>query len=59
MFRELLAHPQVALYKRNLVYFVCIMSVGCATIAVSLTLFARIIPSDVCVAPPEDEQVML
>jgi hypothetical protein len=46
MFRALLAHPQEALHKRHVVYCVCVMSVGCATIAV-------------CVAPPEDQQVML
>jgi hypothetical protein len=38
MFRALLAHPQEALNKRRLVYCVRIMSVGCATIAVSLPL---------------------
>jgi hypothetical protein len=38
MFRALLAHPQEALHKRHLVYCVRIMSVGCATIAVSLIL---------------------
>jgi hypothetical protein len=41
MFRAVLAHPQEALHKRHLVYFV------------------RVIPSAVCVVPPEDEQVML
>jgi hypothetical protein len=35
MFRALLAHPQEALHKRNLVYCVRIMSVGCGTVAVS------------------------
>jgi hypothetical protein len=35
MFRALLAHPQELLHKRHLVYCVG-MSVGCATIAVSL-----------------------
>jgi hypothetical protein len=41
--------------KRHLVYCVCIMSVGCATIAVSfqswhsqLTLYSRNIPSAIC-----------
>jgi hypothetical protein len=57
MFRTLLAHPQEALHKRHLVYCVRIMSAGCATIAVSL--YARNIPSAVCAATPEDEQVML
>jgi hypothetical protein len=35
IFRELLAHPQEALYKRHLVYWVRITSVGCGTVAVS------------------------
>jgi hypothetical protein len=52
MFRALLAHLQEAPHKRRLVYCVRVMSVDCATIA-------RNIPSAVCVAPPEDEQVML
>jgi hypothetical protein len=43
MFRALLAHPQEALHKGHLVY--CVR--------------ARNIPSAVCAAPPEDEQVML
>jgi hypothetical protein len=72
MFRALLAHPQEALHRRRLVYFVRIMSVGCGTVAVcdtaavklqpfhsQLTLYARNIPNAVCVASPEDEQVML
>jgi hypothetical protein len=42
-----------------LVYCVRIMSVGCGTVAVSLTLYARSVPSAVCTVPPEDEQVML
>jgi hypothetical protein len=36
MFRALLAHPQEALHKRHLVYCVCVITVGCATIAVLL-----------------------
>jgi hypothetical protein len=36
MFRALLAHPQEAIHKRNLVYCVRIMSVGCGTVAVLL-----------------------
>jgi hypothetical protein len=32
MFRALLAHPQVALHKRHLVYCVRIMSVVCGTV---------------------------
>jgi hypothetical protein len=43
MFRTLLVHSQEALHK-HLVYY---------------TLYARDIPNVVCVAPPEDEQVML
>jgi hypothetical protein len=64
MFRALHAHHQQALHKRHLVY--CMhMSVGCGTVEVKLqpcqsqlTLYARIVPNAVCVAPPEDEQVM-
>jgi hypothetical protein len=64
LFRVLLAHPQEGLHKRHLVYCVRIMSVGCAKIALQpchsqLTLYARNIPNAVCVAPPEDEQVIL
>jgi hypothetical protein len=55
MFRAILAHPQEALHKGHLVYFVRVMSVGCTKVGVS----ARNIPSAACVAPPEDEQVML
>jgi hypothetical protein len=36
MFRALLAYPQEAFHKRHLVYCVRVMSVGCATTAVSL-----------------------
>jgi hypothetical protein len=43
MFRALLAHFQEVLHKRHLVY----------------CKHARIIPSVVCVAPPEVDQVML
>jgi hypothetical protein len=32
MFRALLVHPQEALYKRHLVYYVRVMSVGCTRI---------------------------
>jgi hypothetical protein len=55
MFRELLAHPQEVLYKRHAVYYVCVMSVGCT----QLMLNTCNIPSAVCLAPPEDEQVTL
>jgi hypothetical protein len=66
MFRALLAHPQEALHKLNLVHCVRIISVGCGTVAISLqpchsqlTLCASNIPNAVCAGPPEDEQVML
>jgi hypothetical protein len=36
VFRALLAHPQEVLHKRHLVYCMRIMSVSCATTAVSL-----------------------
>jgi hypothetical protein len=50
MFRALFVHPLEALHKLHLVY--CMrMSVGCAAIAVSIAVC--------CVAPVEDEQVML
>jgi hypothetical protein len=52
MFRGLLAHPQEVLHKRHLVYCVRVMSVGCSQLNYN-------IPSAVCVAPPEGEQVML
>jgi hypothetical protein len=56
MFRALLAHPKEALHKQRLVYCVRVMSVGCTRTGVE---HARNIPSAVCFAPPEDEQVML
>jgi hypothetical protein len=37
MFRALLAHPQEVLHKQHLVYYVRIMSVGCNTVAVSVS----------------------
>jgi hypothetical protein len=61
MFRSLHAHPQEALHKRHLVYFLRIMSVGTVAFVVvslqpcQLTLYARTIPNAVFVAPPEDE----
>jgi hypothetical protein len=60
MFRALLAHPQEVLHKQKLVSL-RVMSVDCGTVAVSLqlTLHSHSIPSAVCVAPTEDEQVML
>jgi hypothetical protein len=36
IFRALLGHPQEVLNKRHLVYCVCIMSIDCGTVAVSL-----------------------
>jgi hypothetical protein len=36
MFQALLAHPQVVLHKRQLVYCVRVMSVGCTRIEVEL-----------------------
>jgi hypothetical protein len=59
MFRALLAHPQEARNKRYLVYCVRIMSVKLWPCHSQLTLYARNIPSAVCEAPPEDEQVKL
>jgi hypothetical protein len=61
MFRALLAH-QEAVHKRHLLYCEGVMSVGCTCftpILVQLTEHARNVPSVVCLAPPEDEQVML
>jgi hypothetical protein len=54
MFRALSAHPSEAPHKRHLIYFVR-MSVGCGTVAVHRTQYTKCR----CVAPPEDEQVML
>jgi hypothetical protein len=51
MFRALLAHLQEVLHKRQLVYWVRVMSFGCS----QLTEHARHVPSVVCAAPPEDE----
>jgi hypothetical protein len=60
MFRALLAHPQEAVHNRHLVYCVRVMSVGCTSIgAANCSQHARSIPSAACVAPPEDEQVIL
>jgi hypothetical protein len=59
MFRALLAHPQKARHIQHLVYCVGIMSVKLQSWHSQLTLYARNIPSAVCVGPPEDEQVML
>jgi hypothetical protein len=63
MFRALFVHPQEALKKWHLVYCVRIISVGSKTAIVAhksqLALYTRSIPSAVCVAPPEDKQIML
>jgi hypothetical protein len=56
VFRALLAHPQEALHKQHLVYCVRVMSVACTRIGVE---HARNIQCTACVAPPEEEQVML
>jgi hypothetical protein len=50
LFRALLAYPQEALHKRDLVYCVRVMSV---------VVMSTDITSVLCEAPPEDEQVML
>jgi hypothetical protein len=55
MFQALLAHPQEELHKQHLAYCLRVMSVGCTRIEAE----ARNMPSAACVAPPEDEQVML
>jgi hypothetical protein len=38
MFRALLAHPQEALHKRHLVFYLRVMSVDCTWIGVELVL---------------------
>jgi hypothetical protein len=67
MFRALLAYPQEALHKRQFVYCVRKCQLAVARLhAVSLqscysqlTMYAPNIPNAACVAPPEDEQVMV
>jgi hypothetical protein len=60
MFRALLAHPQEALYKRHLVYCVCVRSVGSTPILVQPTDTTHILYTKFfCSTPPLDEQVML
>jgi hypothetical protein len=63
MFQALLAHPQEV---STTVYCVCVMSVGCGTVAVKLqpchiqvTLYTCSVPSTVRAVLAEDEQVML
>jgi hypothetical protein len=66
MFRALLAHPKEVLHKRNLLYYVRVMSVGCTRIGVEISILVQ--PTDITrtqyikchfAAHPEDEQVML
>jgi hypothetical protein len=54
MFRELLAHPQEALYKRQLLYYLRVMLLGWTRIGV-----VHSNPGPGCAAPPEVEQLML
>jgi hypothetical protein len=58
MFRALFSHPQEALHKRNLIYCVRVMSVGCHQ-DWSGTGETRNIPSVVFSAPPDNKQVMI
>jgi hypothetical protein len=58
MFRALTAHSQEEPHKRHLVYCVRVMSVGCYQ-GWSGTGVSHNIRSAVCVACPENEQVML
>jgi hypothetical protein len=58
MFWALLAHPQEVLHKQHLVYCMRVMSVGCTRVGVFHSNTCNI-PSVICGAPPEDEQVML
>jgi hypothetical protein len=58
MFRALFAHPEEVLHKRQLVYCVRVMSVGCTRTGLELvSLDTSSVP--LCVASPQDEQVML
>jgi hypothetical protein len=56
MFRALhvLAHPQEMLDKRHFVHCVAAPGLDCST-----DIHARNIPSAICAANPDDEQVML
>jgi hypothetical protein len=56
MFRALICSSQEVLHKRHLVYYMRVRSVDCTRIGVELVPAT---PSAVCVAPHEDEQVML
>jgi hypothetical protein len=60
MFRAPLAHLLEALYKKQLVYSMRVMSVGCTNPGSNQqTQHARNMQIVVCAAPPEDEQVVL
>jgi hypothetical protein len=59
MFRALLAHPQEAVHKRHGILCDCYVSWLHQSWCSQLTKHAHNIPSAVCVAPPEDEHVML
>jgi hypothetical protein len=62
VFRSLCAHPQETPHKQHLVYCMHVMSVGFTRIEVLMQptdIIHMHIPSVACVAPPEDEQVML
>jgi hypothetical protein len=63
MFRALLAHPQEALQKRNFVYCLRVMTVGCTWGGVELVQPTDITRTQytkcVCAASAEDEQLML
>jgi hypothetical protein len=59
MFRELFAYPQEGLHKQHLVYCVCVMSVGCTILAQPTDITRKKYTKCRCVAPPEDEQVIL
>jgi hypothetical protein len=59
MFRALLAHPQQALHKQHLIYCVRVLSVELQSWCSQLIQHALNIQNGACVAPTEDEQVML
>jgi hypothetical protein len=63
MFQALLVHLQEALHKQQFVYCMRVMSVGCyqdwSGTGMNQTKHTGGITHVVCVAPPEDEQVVL
>jgi hypothetical protein len=59
MFRAPLAHLQEALHKQQLVHYMSVISVGCTNLGSKQNKHVRNIPTVVCAAPPEDEQVVL